>query len=101
MQEQRERARASWKGAHKEAASPSYAKLAETFRTEPDFYYGTSARDLRIEAIITPKASASELPAEAPGELVLDRTPFYPNSSAHTAAPAPLSHTTPPTPVAQ
>src|SRR5216684_3962206 len=73
MQEQRERARASWKGAHKEAASPSYAKLAETFRTEPDFYYGTSARDLRIEAIITPKGSASELPAGAEGEIVLDR----------------------------
>ena len=53
MEEQRERARASWKGAHKEIASPAYAKLAETFRTEPDFYYGTSARDCRIEAIIT------------------------------------------------
>ena len=48
MEEQRTRARASWKGAHKEVASPAYAKLAETFRTEPDFYYGTSARDCRI-----------------------------------------------------
>jgi len=85
MQEQRERARASWKGAHKEAASPSYAKLAETFRTEPDFYYGTSARDLRIEAIITPKGSASELPAGAEGEIVLDRTPFYAESGGQIA----------------
>jgi len=85
MAEQRERARASWKGAHKEAASPAYAKLAETFRTEPDFYFGTSARDLRIEAIITPKGLVNELPAGAEGEIVLDRTPFYAESGGQIA----------------
>jgi alanyl-tRNA synthetase len=85
MQEQRERARASWKGAHKEAASPAYTKLAETFRTEPDFYFGTSARDLRIEAIITPKGLVNELPAGAEGEIVLDRTPFYAESGGQIA----------------
>ena len=85
MQEQRERARASWKGAHKEAASPAYAKLAETFRTEPDFYFGTSARDLRIEAIITPNGLVNELPAGAEGEIVLDRTPFYAESGGQIA----------------
>ena len=85
MQEQRERARASWKGAHKEAASPAYAKLAETFRTEPDFYFGTGARDLRIEAIITPKGLVNELPAGAEGEIVLDRTPFYAESGGQIA----------------
>ena len=85
MQEQRERARASWKGGHKEVASPAYAKLAETFRTEPDFYYGTSARDCRIEAIITPRGPANELPAGAEGEIVLDRTPFYAESGGQIA----------------
>ncbi|HYT07358.1 MAG TPA: alanine--tRNA ligase, partial [Rugosimonospora sp.] len=85
MAEQRERAKASWKGAHKEVASPAYAKLAETFRTEPDFYYGTSARDCRIEAIITPKGLANELPAGAEGEIVLDRTPFYAESGGQIA----------------
>src|SRR3984957_18332522 len=34
MEEQRTRTRASWKGAHKEAASPAFAKIAETFQTE-------------------------------------------------------------------
>jgi alanyl-tRNA synthetase len=85
MAEQRERARASWKGAHKETASPAYTKLAETFRTEPDFYYGTSARDLHIEAIITPKGLVNELPAGAEGEIVLDRTPFYAESGGQNA----------------
>ncbi len=85
MAEQRERAKASWKGAHKEVASPAYAKLAETFRTEPDFYFGTSARDCRIEAIITPKGLVGELPAGAEGEIVLDRTPFYAESGGQIA----------------
>jgi len=35
MKEQKTRARASWKGGAKEAANPVYAKLAETFKTEP------------------------------------------------------------------
>src|SRR5205085_11740638 len=52
MAEQRTKARASWKGTHKEAANPAYAKIAETFRTEPGFYFGTCAKDCCIEAII-------------------------------------------------
>jgi len=46
------KARAAWKGGAKDAANPAYAKLAETFKTEPDFYFGTCAKDCRIEAII-------------------------------------------------
>ncbi len=77
MEEQRARGRASWKGERKEIASPAYAKLAATFRTEPDFYYGTSAPDCRIEAIVTSQGPANELPVGAEGEIVLDRTPIY------------------------
>jgi alanyl-tRNA synthetase len=80
MQEQRTRARASWKGGHKEVANPVYAKLAETYRTEPDFYFGTSAKDCRIEAIVTKEGAVNELPAGAEGEIILDRTVFYSES---------------------
>jgi len=80
MQEQRTRARASWKGTHKEAANPAYAKLAETFKTEPDFYFETSTKDCRIEAIITKNGSVSELKPGESGEVVLDRTVIYAES---------------------
>jgi len=85
MEEQRTRAKASWKGAHKEAAKPAYAKLAGTFTTEPDFYHGTTARDCRIEAIITKDGAVNELPAGAEGEIVLDRTSIYAESGGQQA----------------
>ncbi len=80
MQEQRTRARASWKGVHKEAANPGYAKLAETFQTEPDFYHATRAKDCRIEAILTKNGAVGALEAGESGEVVLDRTPIYAES---------------------
>jgi alanyl-tRNA synthetase len=85
MEEQRTRAKASWKGKHKEAAAPVYAKLAETFRTEPDFYFGTTARDCRIEAIVTLEGAVNELRAGEEGEIVLDRTSIYAESGGQQA----------------
>ena len=85
MQEQRTRARASWKGVTKEAADPAYAKLAATFRTEPDFYCGTSTRDCRVEAIIGESGPVSELKAGESGEVVLDRTVIYAESGGQMA----------------
>ena len=80
MEEQRTRARASWKGGHKDVANPVYAKLAEKYRTEPDFYFGTTAKNRRIEAIVTKDGAVNELPPGAEGEIVLDRTVFYAES---------------------
>ncbi|HXM14629.1 MAG TPA: alanine--tRNA ligase, partial [Candidatus Eremiobacteraceae bacterium] len=80
MQEQKTRARASWKGAHKEAASPAFAKIAETFKTEKDFYDATSGKDIRVEAIIGKNGPVNELKAGETGEVVLDRTPIYAES---------------------
>jgi alanyl-tRNA synthetase len=86
MEEQRMRARASWKGgAGKEAASPAYAKIAETFKTEKDFYHGTSAKDARIEAILTKSGPVNELKAGESGEVVLDRTVIYAESGGQMA----------------
>ena len=85
MQEQRTRARASWKGVTKEAADPAYAKLGATFRTEPDFYCGTSTRDCRVEAIIGESGTVSELKAGESGEVVLDRTVIYAESGGQMA----------------
>ena len=85
MHEQRARARASWRGGAKEAANPAYAKLAETLRTEPGFYSGTSAKDCRIEAIISKSGPVKELKAGESGEVVLDRTVIYAESGGQVA----------------
>jgi alanyl-tRNA synthetase len=85
MDEQRTRAKASWKGAHKEIANPAYAKLAETFKTEPDFYFGTETQDCRVEAIITKNGRVNEIKRGQEAEVVLDRTTIYAESGGQVA----------------
>jgi len=85
MQEQKTRARASWKGGAKEAANPAYAKIADRFTTELDFYFGTTAKDCGIEAIITKNGAVNELKAGESGEVVLDRTAIYAESGGQMA----------------
>jgi alanyl-tRNA synthetase len=85
MDAERERGKASWKGAHKEAASPVYLKLRETFKTEPDFYFGTRARDARVEAIVTKEGAVNEIPRGSEAEIVLDRTTIYAESGGQVA----------------
>jgi alanyl-tRNA synthetase len=85
MHEQRTRARASWKGGSKESANPAFAKLAETFKTEPGFYCASHAKDCCIEAIITKSGPVSELKHGETGEVVLDRTVIYAESGGQMA----------------
>jgi alanyl-tRNA synthetase len=85
MEEQRARAKASWKGMGKEVANPVYAKLAATFKTGLDFYFGTTTRDCRIEAIVTQQGAANEIPKGAEAEIVLDRSSIYSESGGQVA----------------
>jgi alanyl-tRNA synthetase len=85
MEEQRTRARASWKGAHKDTANPVYSKLAQSYKTEQEFYFGTKTRDARIEAIVTKQGEVNEIKAGTEAEVVLDRTSIYSESGGQVA----------------
>jgi alanyl-tRNA synthetase len=78
MAEQRERARASWKGGAKATASPVYQSLP---RTEFEGYRHTLSTGCEVLAIIKPHngtgVGAQELKPGERGEIVLDHTPFY------------------------
>ena len=77
MQEQRERARASWKGAAKQTANPAYQQLPNS-----DFegYRQTRSDGCEVLAIIHNGQGAQELKPGEEGEIILDHTPFYAES---------------------
>ena len=84
-EEQQARGRAAWKGVHKDSANPVYAKLAQTYKTDPDFYFGTNAKGARIEAIVTKDGAVNEIKAGQEAEVVLDRTSIYSESGGQVA----------------
>ena len=74
MADQRERARASWKGAAKQTANPAYQQLPKsTF----EGYLQTRSEDCEVLAIIKNGQGVQELKPGDEGEVVLDHTPFY------------------------
>ena len=77
MQEQRERARASWKGGAKQSASPVYRNLDKTVF---EGYRQTSSPDCEVVAIVKDGQGVPELKSGEEGEVVLDHTPFYADS---------------------
>jgi alanyl-tRNA synthetase len=76
MERQRERARASWKGAEKGAVVPAYQKLLEQGRTKFLGYTDLESTS-RVIGLLREKALVDEIPEGARGELVFDQTPFY------------------------
>ena len=77
MEEQRSTARASWKGAAKQTANPSYSKLPKSVF---EGYRQTESNNCEVLAIIKGGAGARELKPGEEGELILDHTPFYAES---------------------
>src|SRR5207248_1197363 len=77
MAEQRERARASWKGAAKQTASPAYQQLP---KSEFEGYRQTRSENCEVLAIIHNGQGAQELKPGEEGEVILDHTPFYAES---------------------
>jgi alanyl-tRNA synthetase len=78
MQQQRERAKASWKGgAGKATASPVLRDIAKTVF---EGYARTESTDCRVIAIVKAGTGAQELKPGESGEVVLDHTPFYADS---------------------
>ena len=76
MEQQRERARASWKGAEKGAVVPAYQKLLEQGRTKFLGYSDLEATS-RVIGLLVDSEPVDEIPAGARAELVFDQTPFY------------------------
>jgi alanyl-tRNA synthetase len=74
MAEQRERARASWKGAAKQTANPAYQQLP---KSQFEGYWQTRSNDCEVLAIIRNGQGAQELKPGEEGEVILDHTPFY------------------------
>jgi len=77
MQEQRERARDSWKGAAKQTANPAYQQLP---RSDFEGYRQTRSDNCGVLAIIKGSQGAQELKPGDSGEIILDHTPFYAES---------------------
>ena len=77
MAEQRERARASWKGAAKQTANPAYQQLPKSMF---EGYLQTRSENCEVLAIIKNGQGVQELKPGEEGEVILDHTPFYAES---------------------
>ena len=74
MDEQKSRARASWKGAAKQTANPAYQQLP---KSEFEGYRQTRSNDCQVLAIIRNGQGVQDLNPGEQGEVILDHTPFY------------------------
>jgi alanyl-tRNA synthetase len=77
LEEQKSRARASWKGAAKQTANPAYQQLPKSIF---EGYRQTRSDGCEVLAIIHNGLGAQELKAGESGEVILDHTPFYADS---------------------
>jgi alanyl-tRNA synthetase len=74
MEEQRQRAKASWRGAAKQTANPEYQKLpTSTF----EGYRQTRSEGSEVLALLKSGQGAKDLKPGDEGEVILNHTPFY------------------------
>src|SRR5215475_12578083 len=74
MDEQRQRARASWKGAARQTANPEYQKLPTSVF---EGYRQTRSEGCEVLALLKGGQGTKELKPSEEGEVILDHTPFY------------------------
>jgi alanyl-tRNA synthetase len=77
MEEQKSRARASWRGGAKQTANPAYQQLPKSVF---EGYRQTRSDGCEVLAIIHDGQGVRELKAGESGEVILDHTPFYADS---------------------
>jgi alanyl-tRNA synthetase len=77
MAEQRERARASWKGGTKQAASPIYVNVP---KTDFEGYRTLGSIGCKILYVIQGGRGTQGIKAGEEADVILDRTPFYAES---------------------
>ncbi|HLN03958.1 MAG TPA: alanine--tRNA ligase [Bryobacteraceae bacterium] len=76
MDEQRRRARASWKGAEKGTVAPAYQSLLEKGRTRFVGYEHIESH-ARVVGLLVDQQLVDHIEPGTRAELVLDETPFY------------------------
>jgi alanyl-tRNA synthetase len=76
MDRQRERARASWKGADKNVIAPAYQELLGQGKTKFLGYEELCATS-RVRGLLVARELRDDIGPGVEAELVLDRTPFY------------------------
>src|SRR5947209_1723443 len=74
LADQRERARASWKGTAKQTANPAYQSLPTSVF---EGYRQTRSQGCEVVAIVKAGQGAQELKPGEQGEIILDHTGFY------------------------
>ena len=76
MEKQRERARASWKGAEKAAVAPAYQELLESGRTQ-FLGYQTLESTGPVLALVRDQTRTEMIPPGVTADVLLRETPFY------------------------
>jgi alanyl-tRNA synthetase len=80
MKEQKDRARAAWKGSGQSATSALWFDIKERVGATEFLGYSMDSAQAEITALIHEGKEVNELPAGAVGQLIVNQTPFYAES---------------------